>query len=116
MQGFFTLSAEATEDLGLEDADNDGSDDESPLDPVPGGESAQPVASSIDNDDDHTSDKEMEESSEPDSELSEEEDEDAGDNDVYLTANIHKSGGITIHAANFNAFAKSLELKRWPVP
>jgi hypothetical protein len=38
MQGFFTLSAEPTEDLGLEDADNEGSDDESPLPPAPGGE------------------------------------------------------------------------------
>ena len=117
MQGFFTLSAEPTEDLGLdqlEDADNDGSDDESPLAPVLGGDQTS-ASSSDDEEGEDTSDEEMEESDErnSDSELKEDEDDD-GDG-VCLTANIHEGGNITANVANFTAFATKLELKKFPV-
>ena len=58
--------------------------------------------------------KKMEESEEetPDSELSEDEDNDS----VYLTANVNKSGVIFIQAANLTAFAKELKLESFPVP
>ena len=110
MQGFFTLSAEPTEDLGLEDADNDGGDDESLLAHVP--ESQQALSSSSDDEGDHTSDEEMEESGEQtsDSELSEDDEE----VDVYLTAKVTQST-ISVNAANFNAFAKELRINRFPV-
>jgi hypothetical protein len=108
MQGFFTLSAEPTEDLGLEDADNDGSDDENPLAPATGGH--QTSSSSSDEENINASDKEMEELGEQSSDSERGEDE-----DVYLTAIVHKSGTITIHSANLNAFAKNLKLKKLPV-
>jgi hypothetical protein len=109
MQGFFTLSAEPTEDLGLEDADNDGSDDESPLAAAPGG--AEPLSSSSDDEGEDMSDEEMEGSDEQSSELSNDE-----DGDVYLTANVYRSGQITINVDNFTSFATKLGLKKFPVP
>ena len=115
MQGFYAFSAQPTEDLGLEDADNEGSDDENPLAPVPGGDSEQPVSSSIDNEDDHTSDENMEESSEPDSD-SELSNDEGDDEDVYFTANIYEGGGISIRKANFTALAKKLKIRIFPVP
>jgi hypothetical protein len=113
MQGFFTLSAEPTEDLGLdqlEDDGSDGSDDESPL------ALDQTLSSSSDDEDEDASDEEMEESDDqnPDSERSDDE-ADEDDDDGYLTANVSK-GNITIYAANFNKFAKQLGLDQFPVP
>ena len=110
MQGFFTFSAEPTEDLGLEDADSDGSDDESPFPPALRGQ--QTLSNSSDDEGDDDSSEEMEESSEQssDPELSDE-DED----DVYLNANIYETC-LTLHAANLNAFAKKLNLKTFPIP
>jgi hypothetical protein len=112
VQGFFTFSAEPTEDLGLEDADNEGSEDESPLAPAPGGEHT--LSSSSDDEGEDTSDEEMEELSEqnPDSECSEEEDDDG----VYLTANAYEGGHITVNVATFTAFATKLRIKKFPVP
>jgi hypothetical protein len=111
MQGFFSLSAEPTEDLGLEDADDDGSDDESPLAPASGGD--QTLSSSNDDEGEDTSDEEMEESDEQSSDA-EEGSED--DDDVYVTANVNKSGTITIHAVNFNSFVNKLKLNQFSVP
>jgi hypothetical protein len=111
MQGFFTLSAEATEDLGLDQLED--ADDESPLAPVPGDQ--QTLSSSSDDEGEDTSDEDMEGSEEQnsDSELSREEDND--DDGVYLTGNIYESGHIGVNIANFTDFATKLKLDQFPV-
>jgi hypothetical protein len=112
VQGFFTFSAEPTEDLGLDQLED--ADDESPLAAVPGGD--QELSKSSDDKDGNNSDEEMEESSEPssDSELSEEEDDD--DDGVYLPARVNDNSNISLQAADLAAFAEELGLDKFPVP
>jgi hypothetical protein len=113
MQGFCALSAEATEDLGLDQLeDAEDANDESPLAPPPGGEPK--LASSSDNENENNLDGKMEESEDqnPDSELSAEEDDDDG---VYLTAKVTKGGCISLQKSNFTSFAEELKIKRFPI-
>ena len=115
MQGFFSLSAEPTEDLGLEDADDDGSDDESPLAPASGGD--QTLSSSSDDEAEDASDEEMEESDDQNSDAeegSENEDDDDDSDDVYLTANVYGTS-ITVTAASVTEFAKEMEVDQFPI-
>jgi hypothetical protein len=113
MQGFFTFSAEPTENLGLdqlEDADND---DESPL--ADGGD--QTLSSSSDDEAEDASDEEMEESDDQNSDAeegSENEDDDDDSDDVYLTANVYGTS-ITVPAASVTEFAKEMEVDQFPI-